>query len=148
MKDEIFIVLAEGFVQELKKPSIDRFERAIIIRRLLDEQQISIREFSRKYGFSKSTVEDWLLYNKITEAEYNGLVQKGVKPTDIYRGLRDHKTSSSPKCELDFLLDKTSREISKYVNNNSLSYSDSTKSLAYELIESINKLIVRIERKK
>ena len=47
------------------------------------------------FGFKKSTVEDWLLWNRITEKEYEKIIKNGYSYTEIYRNLRDNKKNPS-----------------------------------------------------
>jgi len=67
MDNAIANKLRENYVVDLKKPDIDSFERAVIIRKVLDERKWSIREMARQWGFSKSTIEDWLPFTESSE---------------------------------------------------------------------------------
>lgn len=108
MNDSIFKKLREGYVMDLKKPELDPFERASIISGVIEENNWSQREFARQFNIPKSTVEDWLLFNRIEPQEYDDLVKSGVTPTQIYRDLRDRKKEKPGKkiqvSELDIFL--------------------------------------------
>jgi len=98
-------LLREWYVRDLTKPEIDKFERATILRAAIIDSGLSIRGFGEKYGINKSTVEDWLLYNRISEQEYNKLVASGVSPKSIYKTLRGDKKNlpSLEKIDIELL---------------------------------------------
>lgn len=123
MNEGILKKLREGYVMELRKPEIDVFERAAIISQVLQENGWSIREMGRQYNIPKSTIEDWLLFTKISEEEYDKLLADGVTPTEIYRELRNHKKRKIPKrkaqstiSSLDIYLREIIRELDGYVS--------------------------------
>ena len=145
MDNAIANKLRENYVVDLKKPDIDSFERAVIIRKVLDERKWSIREMARQWGFSKSTIEDWLLFNKISEAEYEKLIKKGMTPTTIYRELRARKTQEKVKI---IGLDNEMRTLTKNVKKAilKLEYSTETQVLINNLKNELNRLESAISR--
>jgi DNA-binding transcriptional regulator YiaG len=137
------------YFTDLKKPNIDKFERATIIRDYMQEHKLSIREFARINGFNRSTVEDWLLYNKITPEEYEEKIKEGLRPIDIYRSLRDSKNINTHiefKSELDRLLTELKNKI-KRLREKGL-YTVETRFYVGELQNEINRLLIALERQK
>ena len=131
---EIESRLRENFVVDLKKPEIDQFERAVIIRKVLDEKKWSIREMAKQWGFSKSTLEDWLLFNKLTQEEYEKLLKKGMTHTEIYRSLREQRTKTKTSMKIvkiDFEIKKMLKVFEKATD--SADYTDKTTELVAEL---------------
>lgn len=86
-----------NWLLEFKKKEVSHFERAKIIQEYLDSQKISQRELARQLDLPHNTLQDWLLWNNLTEKEYNKLRKKGLSDTDIYRLLRDGKKEEKKK---------------------------------------------------
>ena len=119
--EEIINKLKQNYIYDLNKKEIDKFERAAIIQDIINKEKLSQRAFAEKFGFAKSTVEDWLLWNKISREEVNQRLKDGQTESDIYRLLRDNKTKIlSEFVNIDFVLEKTihklnqEMEVSKY----------------------------------
>ena len=83
--------LTYNYLIDLKKKKIDKFERAKIIQNYLDKTGKSIRGLSKTIGIPKSTIEDWLLYNRINEQQKKNQEIEGLTKTQIYRLLRNSK---------------------------------------------------------
>lgn len=144
--NEIERKLKEGYVLDLKKPRIDKFERATIIREVLKEKGWSIRRLAREWGFSKSTVEDWLLYNNIDEKTYNELIAKGNTPTSIYRELRKTRGEEKPSfTNLDLRIKTILQDIQRL--KNSFSHSVQSRDLIDKLINELNIIKMNINLK-
>lgn len=119
--EEIINKLKQNYIYDLNKKEIDKFERAAIIQDIMKSEKLSIRAFAEKFGFAKSTVEDWLLWTKISRDEFNQKLKEGETESEIYRLLRNNKTKIvSEFVDIDFVLEKTihklnqEREVSKY----------------------------------
>jgi len=138
--------LRTNYVMDLKKPSIDKFERATILRGFLDDKGMSIRTFAKEYGFKKSTIEDWLLYTNITEEEYTEQLAKGMKPVEIYRSLRGSKGKEVEyQKEIDRFLVTVSRQMRRYILHGE--YTPETRKNVHELKNELNRLLMRVEKK-
>jgi len=109
--------LVHNWLCDLKKKNINQFERAKIIKLYMKEKSLSGRGFAKEFGIPKSSVEDWLLWLKLSEVEYIKYIEEGKTHTDIYRALRNNRdlTSSNlfnidnsikyPDCEEPYLSD-------------------------------------------
>lgn len=93
--DDIVRKLKAAYVCDLRKPEIDKLERARIIRSILNENKWSIRKMSMEFGIPKTTIEDWLLFEKLDAPQYAKLKGSDVKETELYRLLRSNKRLSS-----------------------------------------------------
>ena len=89
--DDVIDKLKVFFINDLRKPEFDKFERARLIKDYMGSHKLSIRRFASEFGFAKSTVEDWLLWNKISEDEYKEKIDSGFEHVEVYRGLRSNK---------------------------------------------------------
>jgi hypothetical protein len=87
--------IVENLFLDFQKKDINKFMRGKIIKKYIDGKKLSGRAFSKQFNLSKSTVEDWLLWTKITESEYNTMKKKGLTHTEIYRTLRENKGEES-----------------------------------------------------
>lgn len=92
--DGIDKVLRERYVIDLRKPDVEKDERAQVIKKMIADKKWSIREFSRKMGFKKSTIEDWLLWD---DPRVPALRKKGLTDTEIYKILRNNKETGTKK---------------------------------------------------
>lgn len=84
-------VLRARYISDLRKPDIDNRERAIILKKVMEESGWSQRQLAREYGFNHSTVQDWLLWD---DDRVETLEEQGYSDTQIYRVLRNTKKSS------------------------------------------------------
>lgn len=88
VSDGVDVILRERYVVELRKPMVQKDERAVIIKRLMVDKGWSGRELSRQLGFKRSTVEDWLLWD---DPRVKELRAAGYSDTEIYKVLRGNR---------------------------------------------------------
>lgn len=81
--EEIIKKLKVGYVMELAKPDIDKFERAKLIKEVMKEEGMSIRGFTKHFGFKLGTVAGWLKWDKLGEEKYNEYKKKGFNESEI-----------------------------------------------------------------
>ena len=103
---EVPYEVVEGWLLDLRKPEIHKYDRAVLIRRYIKNKQISQRELAKKLGIPKSTVEDWLLYDKLSKGEYQDLISQGFTCAEIYKRLRNNKATPIKEIFDMSLLDK------------------------------------------
>jgi len=89
--------IIHNWLMDFKKKEVSCFERAKVIDEYLIEKKLSQRELAKQLDMPHSTIQDWMLWNKLTEKEYNKLLKKGLTETDIYRLLRDGKKEEKKK---------------------------------------------------
>lgn len=143
-----------GFTIDLRKPEIDKFERATIIRKVMDDNSWSIRQLATEIGISKSTIEDWLLFSKLTEKKYEELKTKGVTDTEIYKTLRtkSKETKENKETEvvgykpIDYKITKLESDITSARNRGESS--KYTQDLITELISELQKFHHSIRARK
>lgn len=70
---KVINILKKRYLSDISKPDVDVFERAAMIRSLMEEEQWTMSEIGRQYKQDPGTIRDWLLFNKITESEYAAL---------------------------------------------------------------------------
>lgn len=174
--DEVTQILIENYVRDLQKKDIDPFFRAKLLEQLMSEQQLSLRSFAKEYGIHHNTVEDWMLFNRITLSEYNTLKAKGLTHTDIYRILRNNRTEdidweseaievnnekrakertelskSSTKSSQNYIDIRLNQSIKEFnnirVNLRKYTLTNETKPKVKELIDSLNRLLMYMEKK-
>jgi hypothetical protein len=153
---EMLDALTAIYIGDLKKPEIDKFMRAAIIRDTLLRLKISGRDFARRTGVPHSTVQDWLLYANITEEEYAAQRKNGLRPVDIYRNLREQRTktgvttAAQPQTmvarpavhEIDTFLMEIRTRLRGYMK--SMHHTPKTASLIDELVNDLNNYSVEI----
>lgn len=85
-----------------RKKDIDKWERAVIIREYLQENSLSGRALAEQLSIPKSTIEDWLLWDRLTHKEYKEFKKQGLSESDIYRILRNNKDNQ----KIHFLIEQ------------------------------------------
>jgi len=144
--------MTERLIYDWKKPNINQFQRAKLLKGYLITTGLSKRAFAEKFNISRSTIEDWLLWNNITPQDYTDLKKKGMMHLEIYKLLRTGKTNPNKlkkhyECTpLDYELEKMCNKLGK-VNDSNLEVSIETKELAEKLITNCRRLIFKIEKK-
>jgi transposase len=104
-----------NYLLDQRKKEISKWDRAKLIGNYIREQNISQRELARRLGMPKSTIEDWLLLDRLTKDQYNTL-KKRSGDRDIYRMLRNNKQKTvqeimQPPTNLDKILQKAIQDL-------------------------------------
>jgi len=143
----------ERFIFDLKKPDIDKHERAEVISEYMREQGLSQRGFGLRFNIPKSTVEDWLIYKKLTKNQYGSMLKKGMSEMSIYRLLRENKNIDFEHLKnvtnFDLHMRKMIREIKSNINSEitrRTNISSHTISILKDLSSLCNTLMFKIER--
>jgi Trp operon repressor len=141
--------LVFNFLCDLKKKDIDPLQRSRIIQKYMEENALSQRELSKQMGIPHSTIQDWLLFLRVSEEEYKELLNKGVKHTEIYRQLRNNKKMMSKeflsKSTLDIRIENAISQLRQFTFDNP-PHTTKTVNLMNELINVCNRILMKIER--
>lgn len=142
--------LVFNFLLDCRKKEIDKWQRAIILREYLDSHSLSQRQLAEQLGIPKSTIEDWLLWGRLTKEEYKRLKNKGLNHTQIYRLLRDNKkrpkSSFVNKSVLDIEVQECIKKLKPYINNGNGLYTPDSSELLKELVNTANRILMKAER--
>jgi len=142
-KDMIF-----NYILDQRKKKIDYFERAKIISHYLKDNRLSQRELASQLGIPHNTLQDWLLWTRITKKQYEGMKNKGMNDTAIYRVLRNGKSKDANEIikstqidyELEIFLKKARKMLSE------LEFSPKTLVLIAEIQNYLNRLAFKVEQ--
>lgn len=95
--NEIF----ENVIIDWRKKDIPKVDKAKFIRAFMRKEDLSLRTFCKRFDIPKTTVHDWLLYEKVDPRVLRQLEKKGKTPTQIHRALQGGaKLSPDPEsCE-------------------------------------------------
>jgi len=137
-----------NYLLDQRKKEIDYFERAKIISHYLKDNGLSQRELASQLGIPHNTLQDWLLWTKITKKQYDGMKDKGMTDTAIYRVLRNGKSKDANEIikstqidyELEIFLKKARRMLSEP------EFSPKTLPLIAEIQNYLNRLAFRVEQ--
>jgi hypothetical protein len=147
-KKSVDTILKERYVMDCRKPNVQKEDRARIIKALITDLNISIRELGRRMNISKSTLEDWLLWD---DPRVDKMRAKGATDAQIYRVLRNNRKTyaKGKKKELTIaLMDEEIRSMAskfkRYVVK--LKYSNETEVLIAELVNQCNRFSSAIRR--
>lgn len=138
-----------NMIFDLRKKEIDPFTRAKAIRYIMKKKNLSIRRFAIKFDLNKSTVEDWLLYERINQKTYKKMKANGLSKTDIYRTLRDNKKEEDivfmKKTKVDLELINIIKIMKAVLHEPH--YSIETKNLIFEVRNLLNLLEMNLDKK-
>lgn len=150
-KKQVNEVLEHNFMIELRKKELNPFLRAELIKQHMAKHNLSGRGFAKKYGLSKSTVEDWLLFSKITEKDYNKMKDTGLQDVEIYRTLRNRKKEKIEvvieETKLDYDLKECIKILQPHLKLND-KLTTNTDILLSELQDIINRIKILMDKQK
>lgn len=108
MDDKTKDILIYNLLCDYKKKVVDKFELAYIVRTYMTDHKLSERGLGKVFAIPKSTINDILLWESITQKEYDGYIDEGYTHTDIYRSLRtgNLKKNKEGRKEIDIVLTK------------------------------------------
>lgn len=116
--DEINKQLHENFILGLNKPTLNKYDSALIVKRYLDTEIIrkdfSLNDFCKKFNFKKEDVLELLKWNGLREDVYFKLINLGFSESDICVMLKNEDTSLNG--EFLFLINR----LSDFIDKNSL----------------------------
>ena len=147
---DIDAILRERYVSDLRKPEVDNKERAIILKMLCEKNGLSIRELASQFGFKKSTVQDWMLWD---DERVDDMQSKGFSDTEIYRVLRNNTPAKEKKkgvkkdvtqALVDIKVKEMTTQIRLFLSQQK--YSEETRTLLADLINQCNRLDSFIKR--
>jgi len=81
--EKIIDKLMDGYVLDLLKPKVNKFERAKTLKFLLEKKKLSIRQFSKEFNIPLGTLSGWLKWDKLGEKKYNKFKEKGFTESQI-----------------------------------------------------------------
>lgn len=146
-KKSIDTILKERYVMDCRKPNVLKEDRARIIKSLLKDLNLSIRAMGRRINISKSTLEDWLLWD---DPRVDKMRARGATDAQIYRVLRNNrtKTKGKKKAITVALLDEEIRSMAAKIKryNQKLKYSHETEVLIANLVNECNRFSSAMRR--
>ena len=150
MAIEIGDDLFNNIIQDWKKRNINPIERANFLRSAMVEKDItSIRDFAKHIGLPKSTLQDWIMWEKLSEDEYENYKENGFNDTTIYRALRSEnnvkqKIDKHKFNKTDLRLEQARSLVSGLIHD--WEKSPNTLGLLNKLQDVVNRLKMRVER--
>jgi predicted transcriptional regulator len=147
---QLLTVLKDRYVRDLQKKDINKFERAELLRSMIEEMSVSQREFARIYGIPVGTLQDWLMFGTaIDEDKYEELKSQGYTASAIYRQIR--KRTNKNFNALDIWSTEVAQRARQYKSDKVVYHSTKSVTLLEKAVNDLNNLIVHInlyEKKK
>lgn len=146
--DDTVNSLLFNYFLDMRKKDINKRQRARLLAKYLDDTGVSGRELARQLGIPKSTVQDWLLINNISESKYEDFKSRGFTDTDIYRMLRNNKgreEKAFDECMIREEIRETSRKLKMFINQGRHMDASLINELK-ELINVLNRILLHNER--
>jgi DNA-binding transcriptional regulator YiaG len=146
---EISDELAENIIFDFRKKDIPKCEKAKFIKEFMTKENLSLREFSKKYNLPKTTVHDWLDYLNTSEDEIKTFKDMGYSDTSIRTILaQNHKLIKQEVdkkgTEMDRALEESIKKLSKYIRHPITS--DYSLDLIIKLRDVVNRIKLTIEK--
>ena len=138
-----------NFFLDLRKKEIDKRQRAELIAKYLEQTGKSQRALAKELGIPHSTIQDWLLINRIKPETYDKFIEEGENDTSIYRMLRNNKKAPEKKFKTLLIteeLRKAQVKYKYYINNSSRLDAEAIREMK-ELVNILNRAIIHAERK-
>ena len=133
-----------------KKKEIDKYERAILILEYLKNNQLSQRQLAKQLGIHHNTLQDWLLYGRLTQEEFEQMKKTGLSSSEIYRILRSNKNKPNIEfkdlSKLDLLIEETRRNFNALLLNGTLTNNLKSSDNLKDLINLLNRVLMRIDK--
>jgi len=151
MKINISNKALRNLFMDFKKSEFDPKERASLLFQYRDKNRISQRKLAADIGVPHSTIQDWELWNGISEEKISHAKSNGFTTTDIYRSLRNKNDevlnySREGKCALDSTISMCLAELRLFVTKGL--FKSSSEELLLELRNVINRILIRLERER
>jgi hypothetical protein len=147
--DEVVNNLLFNSFLDMRKKEINKHQRAKLLERYMENNNVSGRALAEQIGVPKSTLQDWLMINRISETEYNAYLDKGFSETEIYRMLRNNK-KSAPKmfdeCMVREQIRTTSDKLKSLINQG-MHIEDNLIIEIKELVNILNRILLHNERR-
>jgi len=137
-----------NFFLDMRKKDIDKRQRAVLLAKYLKDNKMSQRELGKELGIPHSTIQDWLMINRISEEQYQQYLDDGLTETDIYRMLRNNKKAEEKDYDLCVLHQEIKVTTSKFKKliNYGKNLDEETLSEIKELINVLNRIVLHKER--
>jgi len=131
-----------SYIIDLKKPNVNKIERAKVIQHYMKENLISFGELSKQLQIGKSTLSGWLKWANLTPNELAKLKEDGYTETQITTLLK----GDAPRDKESMLLInlKSTREWVQKVNGKRLS--KKTLEAVKQLRNDLNAILYRAEQ--
>lgn len=131
-----------SFIMDLKKPNVNKFERAQVLQHYMKRNLISFKEMCEQLHIGKTTLSGWLKWANLTEAEYASYKDEGMTETEITNLLKG--TTSNQEGLLVTQIKATMKTLSRLRSSRSLH--DDTWNLIKELRNKLNYLLYQAEK--
>lgn len=138
--------LIEGYIRDLSKPQIDKFERAIALKKHMADNTLSFNDMYNLYGFKKGTLSGWLKWGQLSKKEYQKMKDKGATETAItnmLKGSLESEKSISNETQILNLVDS----LEELFKKNSIKYNHKMIQRFDDLIKELNRIIFRFEKR-
>lgn len=149
MDKETINKLTFNFFLDNKKKEIDKIERANMLQKYLEDNNLSQRELATELGMSHSTLQDWIMYSRIDREEYDRLIENGYNHKQIYKTLRNTKTKMPNSFDLNLFrtaIKDCKSKLNPMINKGEIITNEEVTELK-EIQNIINRIILNYERK-
>lgn len=137
-------------IMDWKKKNINPIDKARFLKAYIEKEGISQRELARRLDIPHSTIQDWISYAEIEQQDYNTLKELGYNETQIYKAVRNNRLNKKRikeivnRKEINNQLKLTNTLFYSYINNPE--YDEYTLDLIKELVNTLNRLSIKIEK--
>lgn len=142
--------LIYNLLLDLKKKKITKRERAELIVKYLTSTGLSQRALAVELDIPHSTIQDWLMINRISEEQYRDYLDKGLTETDIYRLLRENKLKKGKELDKEIIISQVKRTKKKFSKLIKCAKELDKRSIGEikDLINVLNRILLHYERRR
>jgi len=138
-----------NFLLDNTKKNLEKRDRAKLLAKYMEDSGISQRELGRQLNVPSSTIQDWLMFNNISDKEYVQYKKDGILDTTIYRALRKHKGTKLKDFDMGVIKADLKLSIFKYkkIIKHGKHFDTECQSQIEELINVLNRGLMRSQYK-
>jgi len=138
--------IAGNVLLDWQKHDIDKIERARFIKDYMKDHNISLRQLSVQTNIPKTTLHDWIAYDRLTKSQFKHLKNQGVTKTQIHKYLQynlDKKYINVEVKPIDIELKEVLSKLRKY-NNGGIEGTTQSKELLREISNLVHSIMGKL----
>ena len=142
--------IVHNWLLDFKKRSIDPVSRARIIKKYQTSRGMSQCALAKELDIPKSTIQDWLMWDKLDSKDYDKMKDSGYNQKMVYRSLRNHKNWNKDmiveRPAINFELEEFLKKIGRYERKTKNDHE--TLSLINQVKDQLNRILMYMEKRK
>lgn len=135
-----------NFLIDQKKKQLNNFDRAELIKEYIEANKLSIRKLGEELNIHHNTLQDWLLWNRISREKYDHFISIGYTDTEIYRFLRENRFHKKEEVENTDPLSNRVERLNGFILKNKTRFTSEHVDILKNVINACNYALYNIEK--